>query len=104
MSASENSSVPVPHAESPDPASHARNVYDEQAAGHVEDDDDDMDFEPTTDGSDENEFFESEEDIEAEFHGQTLLEMRQLQNVTSLHLFEGRSLIHLLSLNRCRRR
>ena len=55
-------------------------------------------------GSDENEFFESEEDIEAEFHGQTLLEMRQLQNVTSLHLFEGRSLIHLLSLNRCRRR
>ena len=71
MSASGESSVPGTHAESPDPASHARNAYDEPAGESVdEDDNDDIDFEPTTEGSDENEFFDPEEDPEAEFQGQ----------------------------------
>ena len=58
--------------ESPDPASHAANIYD--ASGNEgewldEEDDDDMDFEPTTDESEDNEFFEPAEDAEADFHG-----------------------------------
>ena len=84
MSASEDSRAPVSHADSPDPASHTRNVYDEPAAERVEDDDDDMDFEPTTEGSDENGFFDSEEDLEAEFHGQTNPEHTSTLHVTRL--------------------
>ena len=57
---------------SPDPASHALNHYDAVGPGGEsvdEADDDDMDFEPTTDGSEDAEFFDPTEDIEAEFHG-----------------------------------
>ena len=57
--------------ESPDPSSHAVNIYDmADTESEWIDGDDDMDFEPTTDDSEDNEFFDpSEEDVEAEFHG-----------------------------------
>lgn len=60
--------------ESPDPSSHAVNIYDtvdtESEWVDEDGDDDDMDFEPTTDDSEENEFFDSnEEGVEAEFYG-----------------------------------
>ena len=58
--------------ESPDPASHAANIYDTTGTeGEWEDerDDDDMDFEPTTDESEDAEFFDPTEDVEADFHG-----------------------------------
>ncbi|KAL8708258.1 MAG: hypothetical protein Q9220_006835 [cf. Caloplaca sp. 1 TL-2023] len=57
--------------DSPDPSSHATNIYDtEDAEGEWVDeaDDDDMDFEPTTDDSEDVEFFDPAEDVEAEFH------------------------------------
>ena len=58
--------------ESPDPASHASNIYDTsgtEGEWEEETDDDDMDFEPSTDESEEAEFFDPSEDPEAEFHG-----------------------------------
>ncbi len=58
--------------ESPDPASHAANIYDASGTeGEWQDetDYDDMDFEPTTDESDAAEFFDPTEDPEADFHG-----------------------------------
>ena len=58
--------------ESPDPSSHATNIYDaaEGEGDWVDDeDDDDMDFEPTTDNSEDVEFFDPAEDAEADFHG-----------------------------------
>ena len=66
-----------PHVErvdSPDPSAHALNVYDTEAAESEwvdEVDDDDMNFEPTTDESEEMEFFDPAEDDEeeVEFHG-----------------------------------
>lgn len=83
MSTREGSNETVAHVESPDPASHSRNVYDEARGEQVdEDDDDDMDFEPTTEGSDENEFFDPEEDVEAEFHGQRLSKQAQILSFT----------------------
>ncbi len=62
------------HRESPASPSRAVNIYD---IADTEDDwidrDDDMDYEPTTDDSEDNEFFDpSEEDVEAEFHGMLL--------------------------------
>ncbi|KAL8699906.1 MAG: hypothetical protein Q9224_001210 [Gallowayella concinna] len=57
--------------ESPDPSSHATNIYDTEEAGDEsldEVDDDDMDFEPMTDGSEEVEFFDPTDEAEAEFH------------------------------------
>ena len=65
--------------ESPDPASHATNIYDATSTeGEWEDetDDDDMDFEPTTDESEDAEFFDPTEDVEAEFHGIILSQRR----------------------------
>lgn len=59
--------------ESPDPSSHATNIYDAaEAEGEWldETDDDDMDFEPTTDDSEDAEFFDPTDDAEAEFHGE----------------------------------
>lgn len=61
--------------ESPDPSSHAANVYD--AVANESDwldevDDDDMDLEPPTDESEDIEFFdpaEMEEDEDTEYHG-----------------------------------
>lgn len=53
--------------ESPDPASHSLNSYDAAEDEWVdeEDDDDGMDYEPTTDDSEDNiEFFETTEDDE----------------------------------------
>ena len=57
--------------ESPDPSSHAVNIYDiADTESEWIDGDDDMDFEPTTDDSEDNEFFDpDEDDVEAEFHG-----------------------------------
>lgn len=62
--------------DSPDPSSHAANIYD---ASGVEgewldetEDDDDI-FEPTTDESEDAEFFDPSEDVEAVFHGTVLL-------------------------------
>lgn len=52
--------------ESPDPASHAVNIYDAEGEWLDEEDDDDMDFEPAEDGSEDNEFFDSSE---AELYG-----------------------------------
>ena len=62
--------APSRQTESPDPASHAANAYDAVATGSEIDelDDDDMDFEPTTDESEDAEFFEADED-EQDFRG-----------------------------------
>lgn len=61
------------HSESPDPTSHAANIYDtpgNEGEWFDETDDDDMDFEPTTDESEDVEFFEpAEEEPEVDFHG-----------------------------------
>ena len=59
--------------ESPDPSSHAVNIYDiVETESEWMDEDDDMDFEPTTDDSEDNEFFDpAEGDLEAEFHGRS---------------------------------
>jgi len=58
--------------QSPDPGSHAANVYDgsgTEGEWQDETDDDDMDFEPTTDENEDPEFFDPIEDLEADFHG-----------------------------------
>lgn len=63
----------IERSESPDPSSHPTNIYDTEnpESEWVDDvDDDDMDFEPTTDESEDIEFFDpNEEDEDAEFHG-----------------------------------
>lgn len=63
--------------ESPDPSSHAANVYDAVAneSDWVDEvDDDDMDSEPPTDESEDIEFFDpaEEEEQDTEFHGPCL--------------------------------
>ena len=58
--------------ESPDPASHASNVYDVEGADADwvdEEEDDDMDFEPTRESSEDVAFLESIEDDDEDFHG-----------------------------------
>lgn len=58
--------------QSPDPGSHAANIYDgsgTEGEWQDETDNDDMDFEPTTDESEDLEFFDLTEDPEADFHG-----------------------------------
>lgn len=61
--------------DSPDPSSHTANVYDavpSESDWIDEVDDDDMDFEPPTDESEDIEFFdpaEEDEDEDTEFHG-----------------------------------
>ena len=61
--------------DSPDPSSHAANIYDAAGAEgewlDETDDDDDM-FEPTTDESEDAEFYDPSEDVEADFHGMVL--------------------------------
>ena len=62
----------TPRATSPDPASHARNLYDDPSGEgdwFDEEDDDDMDFQVATDVSEDNEFFDPSEETESEFHG-----------------------------------
>lgn len=59
--------------ESPDLSSHSVNVYDAEGEWLDEEDDDDMDFEPTTDDSEDVEFYDPSEDPEAEFQGIGLL-------------------------------
>ncbi len=57
--------------DSPDPASHAVTVYDAEGEWVDEEDDiddDDMEYEPTTEDSEDLEYFETEDD-EGEFHG-----------------------------------
>ena len=62
-------------AHSPDPSNHAANIYDASGAEgewlDETEDDDDM-FEPSTDESEDAEFFDPSEDIEADFHGMML--------------------------------
>lgn len=58
--------------DSPDPSSHSTNIYDlEDVGGEFfdEEDDDDMDFEPVTDDSEDVEFFDPIDETEAEFLG-----------------------------------
>jgi len=57
--------------ESPDPSSHAVTSYDPEGEWVDEEDDndgDDMEYEPTTEDSEDIEFFETEDD-DGEFHG-----------------------------------
>ncbi|KAI4165162.1 MAG: hypothetical protein LQ342_001030 [Letrouitia transgressa] len=58
--------------DSPDPSSHASNIYDAEEAGGEwldgDDDDDDMDYEPTVDDSEDAEFFDLSEDTGIDFH------------------------------------
>ena len=56
------------NSESPDPASHATNIYDVEADS-LDEVDDDMDFDPTAEDSDEIEYFEATEDDDNEYHG-----------------------------------
>ncbi|KAL8759576.1 MAG: hypothetical protein Q9199_000699 [Rusavskia elegans] len=59
------------HNDSPDPSSHATNIYDIEDAGGEsfdEEDDDDMDFEPMADDSEDLDFFDTTDEAEAEFH------------------------------------
>lgn len=60
------------------------NIYDASGTeGDSQDeiDDDDMDFEPTTDESEDNEYFDPSEDPEAEFHGKRVfIRMSLLKN------------------------
>ena len=61
--------------DSPDPSSHATNIYDASGAEGEwldETEDDDDIFEPTTDESEDAEFFDPSEDVEAVFHGTVL--------------------------------
>lgn len=58
--------------DSPHPSSHAANIYDTEGAGAEsvdEEDDDDMDFDPMRDDSEDVEFFDPADEVEAEFHG-----------------------------------
>ena len=64
----------ITRSESPDPSSHATNIYDATGTEGEwldETDDDDMDFEPSIDESEDAEFFDPTEDVEADFHGIT---------------------------------
>ena len=69
-------SVPQPsitsRGASPDPASHSLNIYDEEA--EWEDQDDDMDYQQSTDNEEsEIEFFEAGEgEDDGDFHGMAL--------------------------------
>ena len=64
-----------PYDDSPDPPSHTANFYDATGPEAVwlhETEDDDDTFEPTTDESEDAEFFDPSEDVEADFHGMVL--------------------------------
>lgn len=76
--------------DSPDPSSLAANINDASGA-EIEwldeiEDDDDM-FEPTTDESEDAEFFDPSEDVEADFHGMMLsgsnMEYKDFLKITS---------------------
>ncbi|KAL8643106.1 MAG: hypothetical protein Q9228_000286 [Teloschistes exilis] len=61
----------VTRVESPDPSSHATNIYDAENGQDEwldEEDDDDMDFEPATDDSEAMEFFDPAEANESDFY------------------------------------
>ena len=68
----------ITRGDSPDPSSHAANIYDASGAEGEwldeldETDDDDGIFEPTTDESEDAEYFDPSEDVEADFHGTVL--------------------------------
>lgn len=59
------------------------NIYDVEGEWLDEGDDDDMDFEPTTDDSEDAEFFDPLEDPEAEFQGIMLAAILQLYTYSS---------------------
>lgn len=60
--------------DSPDPSSHATNTYDTVPGESEIDelDDDDMDFEPTTDDSEDAEFLDADGGTE-DFHGMSVI-------------------------------
>ena len=63
---------------SPDPGSHARTIYDDpsgEADWFDEEDDDDMDFEPAAEESEDNEFFDPIEEADAAFFGMCRLSL-----------------------------
>lgn len=68
----------ITRGDSPDPSSHTANIYDTSGAEGEwldeldETDDDDDIFEPITDESEDAEFFDPSEDVEADFHGTVL--------------------------------
>jgi len=81
-SASPLDSLAAGRNDSPDPASHATNIYDDEGwldEDEDEDDDDDMDFEDSNarGESEELEYFEAtEDDGDAEFEGETFKRSR----------------------------
>ena len=97
--ASSNSSENV-RGDSPDPSSHAANIYDAAGAEgewlDETDDDDDM-FEPTTDESEDAEFFDPSEDVEADFHGIVLSDSSYYLERSNIGV--SRSGDHLLMFN-----
>ena len=94
--ASSNPSETI-RSESPDPSSHAANIYDAEGAEgewlDETDDDDDM-FEPTTDESEDVEFFDPSEDVEADFHGMVLSDScRYLESLLIIMPLSGGQLL-----------
>lgn len=74
MEASQN--IAEARGESPDPSSHALNIYDPETIEDEwvdEEEDDDMDFEPPADESDDSEHSMPEETEEVEFQGTLIL-------------------------------
>lgn len=76
--------------ESPDPSSHTMNVFDAEGEWLDEGDDDDMDFEPTADDSEDVEYFDPSEDPEAEFQG-----IDNLATILNIVLVDHESLLIL---------
>ena len=68
----DTSETPTRHTESPDPASHAANIYDTTSTESEwidEADDDDMNADLVTEDSEDVEFFDPAEEEEGEYHG-----------------------------------
>ena len=71
--------------DSPDPSSHAVTVYDPEGEWVDEEDDiddDDMEYEPTTEDSEDVEFFETEDD--GEFHGAVASLQKSVSSVNGI--------------------
>ena len=79
---SSHQETPGAHSDSPDPASHSVNIYDTAEGEWIdEEDDDDMEYEPTTGDSEDIEFFETEED-EMDYHGTMQMEKAGLSMIS----------------------
>lgn len=83
--------------ESPDPSSHTRNTYDAATVESEcdETEDDDLDYEPPDEESEELEFFESTEDADGDFQG---------TSISQWTFWDGPSAMEkrMLSCHRCR--